>query len=328
VRDLSFASPDWLFLLLVVPLTLIVALVLERRRARYAVAYTNVELLASVSEHRYAWRRWIPLVLLLLALALAASAVAKPKAKVSVSQNNSIVVLLIDVSGSMEANDVKPSRIAAAVEALNGFVATLPSKVKVGLVEFSTQPAALVDPTTDRGLLSNGISYLTPNGGTAIGDGIATAVDMGEKALKDAGVTVPPGEKPPLVIVLSSDGAQNRGTLGPIQGALRAKKAGIRIYTVSVGTPNGYVVFGNGLQTIKANVPPDPETMAKISAITGGQSYSAFTSNKLSGIYKSLGSRIGHKTETRSIGSWFAIVAAIMLLAAVGLARIWGALLP
>jgi Ca-activated chloride channel homolog len=330
-RGLSFSSPFWLILLLLVPLTLIVSLLLERRRASSAdgVAFTNIDVLASVIEKRQSVKRWVPLAVLLLALAVAAAAVAKPKARVSISQENATVIMLVDVSGSMQANDVKPTRMAAAVTAMDGFVSSLPSKFKIGLVEFSSDPAVVTPPTTDRDLLANGIDFLTPNGGTAIGEGLATAVRLATSSLKRVGIDYQAGGRPlPAVIVFLSDGAQNRGTLTPLQGAERAKKVGIRVYTVSLGTPTGVITYPFGLQTYRIHVPPDPQTMTMVSKLTGGQAYTAYTASKATEIYKQLGSSIGHRTEKRQITSWFAIFAGLLLVLAVGLARLWGSLLP
>src|SRR5207302_873348 len=129
-------------------------------------------------------------------------------------------------------------------------------------------------------------------------------------------------------IVLESDGAQNRGTATPIQAAQKAKAAGIRIFGVALGTPNGKVEFGFGLYQNAIPVPPDPATVRAISHITGGRSYDARNANKVIGVYRTLGSSIGRKTELREISSWFAIAAAVSLIGAVGISRLWSAPLP
>src|SRR3954452_14824112 len=135
---MSFASPALLVTLLVVPATLVFLVVMNRRRARYPVSFTNLELLAGVAEKRRQWRRWVPVALLLLALTAASIALARPRVSLTVSEENATVVLLVDVSGSMRAADVQPSRLDAAVEAMRTFLVKVPKKVKVGLVAFSS----------------------------------------------------------------------------------------------------------------------------------------------------------------------------------------------
>jgi Ca-activated chloride channel family protein len=180
----SFGSPFLLLALLIVPLVLGLALWFDRRRARYAVAFTNLDLLASVAtELRRPWRRWIPLALFLLALAAASAALARPRATRSVTSSQATVVLLVDVSGSMRASDVKPTRIGAAQHAMDVFAGKVPKSVKIGLVSFSTGPDVLVPPTTDRDVLLEGIDLLSPNGGTALGDGLGVAVTVVKSAV-------------------------------------------------------------------------------------------------------------------------------------------------
>jgi Ca-activated chloride channel family protein len=183
VRAVTFGSPYLLPLLLVVPAVAVAAWWLERRRARYAVAFTNLDLLASVVERRRRWRSFVPLALFLLALAFAATAVARPRATVQETSDRATVVLLVDVSGSMRANDVKPTRLLAAAHAMSLFAGRVPRKVRIGLISFSTGPDILVPPTTDRALLEEGIELLEPEGGTAIGDGLGVAVQVVRSAV-------------------------------------------------------------------------------------------------------------------------------------------------
>src|SRR6185312_4228043 len=163
------------------------ALLIERRRSRYPVAFTNLELLAGLVQKQRAWRRYVPLALLLLALAAAAGALAKPRANFSVPDQNATVVLVVDVSGSMRANDVEPTRLDAAVAAMNTFLDKLPKQFKVGLVAFSSEPEPLISPTSDRDTVRQSISLLEPEAGTAVGDGIAVAVKMLSASLRQVG---------------------------------------------------------------------------------------------------------------------------------------------
>jgi Ca-activated chloride channel homolog len=325
---MSFTSPYWLLALLLVPAGLIFALAIDKRRSRYPVAFTNIELLAGLVQERRAWRRWVPLALLLLALACASTALARPKARLSVPENNGTVVLVVDVSGSMRANDVEPTRLDAAVNAMRTFLDKLPPQFKVGLVAFSSEPEVLSAPTRDRQLVREALGYLMPEAGTAIGDGLQVAVRLVQSSLARAGVERKPGQLLPAAIVLMSDGAQNRGFLQPLQAARNAKAAGVKVYTVALGTPGGVVSFGFGLYINSIPVPPDPATMRLIAAATGGTTYSARSAERLSNVYKSLGSSIGRKTELREITSWFAAAAAVFLIGAIGTGRLVEGRLP
>ena len=334
---MTFSSPWLLFALLIVPAMLLLALWLERRRATYAVAFTNLELLAAVAPRRRHWRRWIPLALFLLALTAAATALARPRATISVPASRATVVLLVDVSGSMRAADVKPTRLGAAQNAMGTFADHVPKGVKVGLVSFSTGPNLLVNPTTDRTVLHEGIDLLSPEAGTAIGDGLGVAVQVVQGAV--AGAARGRDGKLPGAIVLLSDGAQTRGVLSPLQGASRARDAGIRVFTIALGTNHGSLGFGpfggygfgggfgNGGGR-RFPVRPDPATLAAIAHYTGGQTYRADSASKVDAIYKQLGRSIAHHNTSREVSSWFAGAAALLLFGALGAARITGERLP
>ena len=256
---MSFASPLFLLALLVVPAALVFALAIDRRRARYPVAFTNLDLIAKVIEgRRRQWRRWLPLIILLLALATAATALARPRAHVTVADQKATVVILVDVSGSMRATDVSPTRLDAAVAAMRTFLDRLPKQFKVGLVAFSNTPEVLQLPTHDRQLARQALGYLAPEAGTAIGDGLAAAVRLVKTSLARDGISRQPGKELPAAIVFLSDGAQNRGQLQPLQAAALAHAAGIRVDTVALGTPTGRVTVGVGPFVNSFPVPPDP----------------------------------------------------------------------
>ena len=326
---MTFATPLLLLTLLTIPLLLLLVYAVNRRRARYPLAFTNLELLAQVAPQRHrSVKRFIPLALLVLALACAAGALAQPRLRLAQPDQNATIMLLVDVSGSMRANDVEPSRLDAAVNAMRTFLIKVPKNVKVGLVAFSSSPEVLADPTTDRTQISDGLGFLAPEAGTALGDGLVMATKEAVRSLAKEGVHKEPGKNLPAAIVLESDGAQNRGSVSPIQAAQAAKKAGVRVYGVALGTPNGKVQFGFGLFTNSIPVPPDPATVRAISRITGGRAFTAQNANRLSTVYKDLGSSIGRKTELREITQWFAIASAILLVAGVALARVWSSPLP
>jgi Ca-activated chloride channel family protein len=328
---MTFASPWLLWTLLVVPLVLLAALFFERRRARYTVAYTNLELLAQVATRPRRVRRYLPLALFLLALTAASVALARPHANVSVPSDQATVVLVVDVSGSMRADDIKPTRLQAAAHAMSVFASKVPKNVRIGLVSFSSDPNVLVMPTTDRSTLQEGIDLLEPEGGTAIGDALDVAVQTVHAALGDAPRNK--NGKVPGAIVLLSDGAQTRGALTPLQGADKAKEAGIRVYTVALGTNHGTLDQGSfgffgGLTTRRFPVKPDPATLAAIAKDTGGTTFQAKSASSVDQIYRRLGGSVAHHTVNREISSWFVGAAALLCLLALGAARLTAGRLP
>jgi Ca-activated chloride channel family protein len=326
---MTFGSPWYLLALLSIPLLIVLAAAVSGRRARHPVAFTNLGVLAEVLPPRHrAWRRFIPLALLVAALAFASTALAHPHMRMSKPDQNATIMLLVDVSGSMRANDVEPTRLDAAVAAMRTFLDRLPSQFKVGLVAFSSEPEPLVAPTSDRNAIRQSIALLEPEAGTALGDGIGVAVKMLSASLRQAGYVRKPGQNVPAAIVLLSDGAQNRGLLQPLQAAHQAKQAGIRIYPVSLGTPNGKVTFGFGAFMNSVPVPPDPVTMSEIAAATGGKSYTAENASSVVSIYKTLGSSIGRSHERVQVTSWFAAAAALLLVAAIAAAGLVKGRLP
>jgi Ca-activated chloride channel family protein len=320
---LTFGAPLLLLTLLVIPAFAALRIVLARRSARYPIAFTNLPLLAEAAEasHVGSVRRLVPIAMLLLALAVAGAALARPEVGKTVVQKQSVVVMLVDLSGSMEATDVKPTRIAAAIQAMQGFVHGLPSESRIGLVSFSSQPTVIAIPTTDHESIAASLPYLAPNGATALGDGLSAAVTVVEQSIggparlaRSAGT--------PGAIVLLSDGAQNRGTIQPDEAARRAKAAGVPVYTIAYGTPHGTVRFEGYPQKFPA--PPDPATMRSIASITGGKTFSARSATQVVGVFKNLGSVLGRRHEERKLGSWFDLVAGFALLGAALSARAFG----
>ncbi len=325
----TFIAPHYLFALLVVPLLLLFMALVRRRRSRYMVAFTNLDLLAGVVEKRRTWwRRGVPIILLVLALSTAAAALARPQVHIVTADRNATIILLVDVSGSMRATDVNPTRMGAAVDSMRIFLDRLPKSVKVGLVAFSSDTEVLDTPTTDHTAIDSGLDFLAPEAGTALGDGVAASVRLAVSTLAQVGVHHKPGDFLPAAIVLESDGAQNRGTLTPAAAAKLAKAAGVRIYGVALGTDHGKVTYGYGLYQQSIPVPPDPAAVDLLAKTSGGQAFRANTAGALNVVYRTLGSSIGRHSEIREITSWFAILSAVLLVAGVGIARAWGASLP
>lgn len=335
---MSFQWPLLLLALALVPLVLAGYLLLERRRARYAVRFTNLEVLAAVAGRTGSWRRWVPPALFLLALALTLASLARPHVSIRVASEQAKIVLTIDSSGSMLAEDVPPSRLAAAQAAVRRFLERLPKQFRVSLVTFSSEPFVVAPLTRDRNLVRESLDLLYPGRGTAIGDALARSVEVvreAETAPEDGGENAPApepdggeGKKPLAAIVLLSDGAQTRGILEPLDGARRARSFGIPVYTVALGTPNGEVTFDRGPYTRTIPVPPDPYTLRQIARITGGQFFEAKNQAKLNAVYDGLGSRLGRTRERREATFVFLGAAALLLIGSGLLSARWLQRLP
>jgi Ca-activated chloride channel family protein len=326
---------DWplvLVALALIPLGLLVYLLVERRRARYAIKFTNLDVLASVlpSSGTAQRRRFIPPLVFALAIAAALIGVARPAVARNVPREQATVVLVIDTSGSMVANDVEPSRLVAAQDAVRKFIGKLPGRFRVGMISFSSQARVAMPITDDRDLAKQGLENLNPFGGTAIGDAIGRSLELLQETGRAAGVNVlPAGSKtPPAAIVLLSDGAQNRGRLQPIQAALRAKQLKIPIYTVALGTPNGTIKIDDGAFSTTVSVPPDPRTLKQIALETGGQFYAAASSARLSAVYGALASRLATRREYTPATNIFLGAAAFLLVAAGIASFLWLPRLP
>jgi Ca-activated chloride channel family protein len=328
--------PLGLLALLLVPLAVLAYVAIERRRARYAIHYTNIEVLAGVAAAGRRWRYLLPPLLALLALTCALAALARPEARVSVASEQASIALTVDVSGSMSADDVKPTRIGAAQEAIRRFLTEIPARYRVGLIMFSSEPYVAAPLTHDRQLVLDGL-LLGDTGfgqGTAIGDALARSVEMlqplvtGGDAVGAAGSSTPappPDPNRPLsAILLLSDGAQTRGNLAPLAGAARAKSYGIPVYTVALGTPDGVLNRGG----FSRPVPPDPVTLRQIAQATGGEFFATQSKTRLNAVYQDLASRLGHKNEWRELSYALVGLAALLALAAGAFSLVWNQRLP
>ncbi|HZO50764.1 MAG TPA: VWA domain-containing protein [Gaiellaceae bacterium] len=344
---MSFGHPLLLLTLLAVPALAAIYLYLERRPPRYAMTFTNVDLLREVSRG-LAIRRYVPPALALLAVAALCVALARPHRSTLVASDQATVVLVIDVSGSMQARDVKPTRLEAAQAAVRKFLDQVPHQVKVALVAFAGDPQVAAPPTTDRGLVRESLdtlNFYAGFGGTAIGDALAAAVDLvkpppPQGAQTIAYTTVAAQRKSPVSILFLSDGHQTRGLLQPLEGAQRARNAGIPVYTIALGTPNGVLVRppfgGSGFpgggspfdRARRVPVPPDPETLRAIAQTTGGKFFEARSAKALSSAYDNLGSVVGREPGKTEITSWLAGLGAILLVAAGILSALFAPRLP
>jgi len=324
---MSFAWPLALLSLALVPLLVLAYLLVQRRRVKYAMRFTNLDLLANVVDRSPGWRRHLPPVFALLALVSLLVALARPETSIAVPRDEASVVLAIDVSGSMMATDVPPTRLAAAKDAARGFVEGLPERFGVGLVSFSTAATALAEPTDDRTEILDEIDGLEAHTGTAIGDAIATAIDL---APKDEDGTIPTGKdgKPLVSILLLSDGASTQG-ISTDDAIGLAKEAGIAVNTIALGTDAGTVTVPNELgepQTV--SVAPDRETLEEIASETGGTYFDAPTEQDLDAVYEAVGSQVAWDEEKQEVTVAFAGAGAVLLLLASGLSALWFGRLP
>jgi Ca-activated chloride channel homolog len=332
--------PGFLWALVLVPLALAAYLLAQRRRARYAVRFTNLDLLANVVTRSPGWRRHLPAVLYLLALATLLVSLARPQSTVLVPKEQATVVMIIDVSGSMNATDVEPTRLVAAQQAANSFLENLPAKFRVGLVSFSATAQTLTRPTTDRDAVRDALSSLHAEGGTAMGD----AIDRGLEAKRppppqvdrprakpgaQPTPTVPPaeaqpGKEPPVVMLLLSDGANTVGKKQPMEAADEAKRLQVPVFTIALGTDSGVVeVPDESGQPRRIPVPPDKVTLRRIADTTGGKFFTAPSNRDLKGVYRDLGSRIGFVKERQEVTVVFAAGALLLLVAGGALSLAW-----
>jgi Ca-activated chloride channel family protein len=304
----SFAEPLLLLVLLALPLLVLAYVVAQRRRSQYATRFTNLDVLAGVLGRTPGWRRHLPAAIVLLALATLGTALAKPQRTVDVPRERATVVLVTDVSASMEATDVEPSRLAAAREAAKSFTDELPDQIRLGLVAFDQTARLLAPPGRDHDQVKRDLENLVSGEGTATGEGLATAL----QAIRRDGAGGP--GRPPAVIVLLSDGKTTYGR-DPVGVAREAKRLGVAINTVALGTSEGIVQIGP--QVIP--VPPDPDTMEEIADVSGGRFSDAPDDEELRAIYENLGSRLGTEQEEREITAAFAAGGLLLLLLGAGL---------
>ncbi len=275
-----------------------------------AGAFGNPALLPNVIDREPGKLRFLPLAILLLGLAAMIVGVARPHATVSVPREEATVILAMDVSRSMKAEDVEPTRLDAARAAAEAFLAQVPEKFRVGVVSFASRAAVGVPPTHDRALVEEALDSLSPGEGTAIGDAVA----LSTPARASDGARQTTSCRP----ARSCSSRTAPGTAGEsirAQAAQQAKERGIPVHTVLVGTPDGVVeetLTGGFRQIIR--VPPSPETLEALAQATGGEFFTATDDERLREVYEELGSRLGEREESREVTDLFAAGAAALLL--------------
>jgi len=304
----SFEWPIALLALAALPLLVVVYLWYERRRVASQARFGNPDLLPNVIDREPGRLRYLPLGVLLVGLGVMIFGVARPHAIVTVPREEATVVLAMDVSRSMKAKDVEPTRLDAARGAAKAFLADVPEQYRVGVVSFATRAAAGVPPTSDRALVNAALDSLQPGEGTAIGDAVALAAELGEREEEIADAV-------PRSILLISDGTQDGGLVQPAAAIQEARKRNVPVYTVLVGTPEGVVEeqLPGGFRRV-IQVPPSPQTLEQIAAGTGGEYFAAVDAEQLRSVYEQLGSRLGRMEEQREITDVFSGAAAAFLL--------------
>jgi Ca-activated chloride channel homolog len=314
---MHFLSPLWLLLLIVVALMLAAYLVMQLRRKKYVARFSNVELLGSVAPRRPGWRRHLTFALLLIGLTVLSFGVARPSAAVKVPRDRATVMLDIDVSLSMEATDVLPSRLKAAQKAGKQFAGLLPARINLGLISFARNANVLVPPTVDRDSIKKAIDGLRLNNYTAIGEAVFSSLDA-IRIFSQA--TTAKGDKaPPARIVLLSDGSNTTGR-SVSDAVAAARKAHVEISTIAFGTPNGTVAGENGEQI---PVPADDAALSQIAQVTGGTFHTATSVQELESVYKDIGSQIGYTTKQQDISWRFLAVGLLITLAAAAASMMW-----
>jgi len=345
----TFLWPEMLWLLAAVPLAIAAYIVVLRRRKKLALRYASLSMVKEAQGKAGRIRRHIPPFLFLIALTLMIVAIARPAAVVTLPSRHETVILAMDVSGSMRAADVQPSRIVAAQTAAKSFIAEQPRSTRIGIVTFAATASVVQPPTQNREDLVAAIDRFQLQRGTAVGSGILVSLKMifpdvefdlrasnprGEAARdskrgisldqpkasdKAADKPVPPGSYTSAVIILLTDGQTTTGP-DPIESARIAADRGVRIYTVGIGTPNGEILGSEGWSM---RVRLDEEALKQIANVTRGDYFYAGTATDLKKIYEGMNTRMVLETKEMEVSSLFSAVAAALAVIAALLSMLW-----
>jgi Ca-activated chloride channel homolog len=311
---MNFLEPQRLGLLLLVPVLVGLYVLLQYRRSSYAVRFTNLALLDTVAPRRVNWRQHVAVLLAMLTLGFAIVLFARPSDVIRVPRSAGVtVVLTMDVSLSMEADDVDPDRITAAKSTAKGFLTQLPPAFQVSLVSFARYADVVVPPTVNRRQVTKAIDRLQLAEYTATGDGIYAALDVVKQSL---GTTDAPSGKLPAMIVLISDGHRTAGR-SQVSAAWAAEAQGVPIYTVALGTEGG-IIFNNGQPV---SVPVEIDQLQQIADISGGKAYAAQSPDELLSAYEDVDGRLIYTKERQDATSQYMgyLVALALLSTAAGL---------
>jgi Ca-activated chloride channel homolog len=318
---MSFFAPARLLAFVPLIALIITYVVLQGRRQTYAVKFTNLQLLDRVAPRRPGWRRHLPAAAFLLSLAVLVVGFAEPAMQRRIPRERATILLAIDTSLSMEADDVAPNRFEAAKQAASSFVDIIPPKINVGLVQFNGNAVLKVPPTTDHEQLKRGIDTLKLGESTAIGEAVFACLD--------AIAGIPPddeGTPPPARIVLMSDGKTTTGRSDE-SAAQAAVDAGVPVSTIAFGTDDGIITSPNE-PGVRLRVPVDRDALEQLAETTKGSFFEAATEGELRAVYQDIGSSVGYTTEERDISAWMIGAALVLLLITSGLSLAWFSRLP
>ncbi|WP_213455858.1 VWA domain-containing protein [Rhizomonospora bruguierae] len=310
---IRFLQPWWL--LAVIPVVALAGLYVWRQlhRRAYAVRFTNVELLRTLVPKGLGWRRHVPAALLLLSMLTLATAMARPSIDREEPLERATVMLAIDVSLSMQSDDVAPNRLEAAQEAAKQFVAELPATYNLGLVSFAKSANVLVSPTKDRSAVTQAIDGLQLAEATATGEAVFTSLEAIRSVPADGADGAPPAR-----IVLLSDGYRTAGR-SIEEAAAAASAASVPVSTIAFGTDEGVVDIAGQVQ----RVPVDRQSLAQLAESTNGFFYEAASLSQLKKVYQDMGSSIGHRTVPREVTHWYAGIALLLALAGAAAGLVW-----
>lgn len=338
---MTFQWPDILWLLLLIPLLVLFYVLAQRRRSAYAVRYASLSLVKEALGKGPGIRRHIPPALFLIALTTMILGLARPEATVTMLKREGTVILVLDVSGSMMADDLQPTRMEAAKDAAKRFVERQPQGVRLGVVSFTDNASIVQTPTTDKNPVLGAVNRLQPQRGTAVGRGLVTALDaIFESNLASLIETPPnsratpaplppaqkppPGEYAPAIIVLLTDGESNVGP-DPVDVAKLAADRGVRVYTIGLGSPEGTLLRIQG-RAVRTRL--DDSSLRHIAEMTDGDYYRASTESDLRSIYDRLGATNVLRTEQQEITFIFTAAAVVISLLAGLLSLVWFNRLP
>ena len=339
---MSFLWPQYLWLMLALPVLPALYLWLLRRRGKAALRYSSLQVIREASRRQ--WRRHVPPALLLVACSMLLFAAARPTAPVTMPWARSSIMLAMDVSLSMRVTDVKPTRLAAAQEAAKTFLRDLPMNIDVGLVTFAASAQVAQRATMDRASLVSAIDAFQMQIGTAVGSAIVVClaelfpdhgIELGDMIFgprqkargRDDKAKGPPKEITPVApgsydsaaIILLSDGRRTTG-VDTLEAAKMAADRGVRIYVVGLGVVDGEAAGADGMPIYMRL---DEPTLREVARMTGGEYHHAGTAEKLRSVYQSLGSRLQVQTRETELAPVLAFVAAILSVAAASLSMHW-----
>ena len=335
---MTFVWPVMLYSLILIPPFVALYLLLQRRRKRITANYRSLSTASEISKHDPGFRRHIPPLFLLLALAILAVALARPQTQVSLPHIEGTVILAFDVSGSMAADDFKPTRMEAAKTAAKDFVSHQPSTVRIGVVAFSDNGLTVQTPTDDQNAILTAINRLAPQHGTSLASGITAslkAIDVGAGQPSEiytnltpvptlTPTPMPQGIYTSADIVLLTDGENNENP-DPLVAAQTAANRGVRIYTVGIGSASGTNLHINGF-TVHTQL--DEDLLKQVSQITGGTYYNAQSEQDLIKIYNNLNPQLVVTPETTEVTSVFAGASVLLMLIGGMFSLFWFGHLP